>query len=193
VSDAPDHAPTPRGSLRERYAGAETLDAFIARARHYPQLWRDMRARARVPDDLVDRARRLEAPRHLLVLLEDWCGDAINTIPVLAALVDAVAGLELRVLARDAHPDLMDARLTHGTRAIPAVMVLDEQFEEIAWWGPRPAVLQLWATSPEARSLTVADRYREIRRWYVRDRGRSTLTELVELLERASTAAPRAA
>jgi hypothetical protein len=81
VSDAPDHAPTPRGSLRERYAGAETLDAFIARARHYPQLWRDMRARARVPDDLVDRARRLEAPRHLLALLEDWCGDAINTIP----------------------------------------------------------------------------------------------------------------
>ena len=180
-------------SLRDRFAGAETLDAFIARAEHYPTLWREMRTRARAPQDLVERARRIEAPRHLLVLLEDWCGDAINTIPSVAALVDAVPRLALRVLARDENPDLMDARRTDGTRSIPVVIVLDERFAELGWWGPRPRELQRWATSAEGRALSPGDRYREIRRWYARDKGRSTLAELLALLERAPDAASRAA
>jgi hypothetical protein len=180
-------------SLRDRFAAAETLDAFIARAEQHPDLWRAMRARARAPQDLVERARRLEAPRHLLVLLEDWCGDAINTIPSVAALVDAVPRLALRVLARDEHPDLMDARLTNGTRSIPVVIVLDERFTEVGWWGPRPAELQRWATSPEARAMGHGERYREIRRWYARDRGRSTLVELLDLVERTPGEATRAA
>ena len=184
---------TPSFPLHERYARAETLDAYIARAEHHRDFWRTMRARAVVPGEVVDRARGLPAPRHLLVLLEDWCGDAVNTIPFVAALVDAVPTLELRVLARDGNPDLMDARLTGGSRSIPVVMVLDEHFAEVGWWGPRPAELQRWAMSPDARAMDAADRYREIRRWYARDHGRSTLVELLALLERPSVVAPRAA
>ena len=152
-----------------------------------------MRTRARAPEDLVERARRIAAPRRLLVLLEDWCGDAINTIPAVAALTDAAPDLELRVLARDENPDLMDARLTNGTRSIPVVIVLDERFTELGWWGPRPDALQRWATSPEARAMGAGDRYREIRRWYARDRGRTTLVELLDLLERTPDSATRAA
>ena len=183
----------PSCALRERYARAETLDAFIARAEHHRDFWRSMRVRAAAPGALVERARGLPAPRHLLVLLEDWCGDAVNTIPFVAALADAVPTIELRVLARDENPDLMDARLTGGSRAIPVAMVLDEHFAELGWWGPRPAELQRWALSPEARAMDPADRYREIRRWYARDHGRSTLVELLALLERPSVLAPRAA
>ena len=180
-------------SLRDRFAGAEPFDAFIARAEQYPDLWREMRKRARAPEDLVERAQRLPAPRHLLVLLEDWCGDAINTIPSVAALVDRAPQLALRVLARDANPDLMDARLTNGTCSIPVVIVLDERFTEVGWWGPRPAELQRWATSPDARAMGSGERYREIRRWYARDRGRSTLVELLDLLGPTPGEASRAA
>jgi hypothetical protein len=96
-----------------------------------------------------------------------------------AALADRTPMVDLRVLARDAHPDLMDVRLTHGTRAVPVVIVLDEHFVEIGWWGPRPAALQAWATLPDARRLSAVDRYVEIRRWYARDRGRTTLHEVL--------------
>lgn len=173
-------------TLGERFERAERLEQFIARARHYPDLWRDMHARARVPDMLVSRARRLPATRRLLVLLEDWCGDAINTIPPLAALVDDVPQLELRVLERDRNPDLMDAHLTGVSRSIPVVIVLDEAGTELGWWGPRPIALQQWAMSPEARAMDPADRYREMRRWYARDKGHTTIEEILRLIEGAT-------
>lgn len=177
--------------LRERYEAAVPFEDFIASARTHHDLWRDMAARARVPDEITARARQIPAPRRLLVLLEDWCGDAVNTIPVLAALVRDVPQLELRVLGRDEHPDLMDAHLSPaGARAIPVVIVLDESYAECGWWGSRPAELQAWAVSPEARRMEPSDRYREIRRWYARDRGRSTLREILDLLDRCNPERP---
>lgn len=181
---APDIlAPAGSAELLDRFAAAETLPEFVARAQSHPDLWRDMTARARVPEALAARARQLGGPFYLLVLLEDWCGDAINTIPALAALADAAPGLSLRVLERDRNPDLMDARLTGTSRSIPVVIALDADGREIGWWGPRPAELQRWAISPEARALSSSDRYREIRRWYARDRGHTTMAEVLDLLE----------
>ena len=43
--------------------------------------------------------------RRLLVIAEDWCGDASSTVPVVARFADAVPGMELRVLRRDQHPE----------------------------------------------------------------------------------------
>jgi hypothetical protein len=118
---------------------------------------------------------------HLLVLLEDWCGDAVNTIPVIARLVESTPDIDMRVLRRDEHPGLMDEHLTDGKRAIPIVMVLDDKFREAGWWGPRPRELQGWATS---LGLTLAkpDRYRELRRWYAVDRGRQALEEILLII-----------
>ena len=58
------------------------------------------------------------------MIAEDWCGDASNTIPILAKLVE-LPGLELRVLRRDEHPEVMDRYLTDGSRSIPIVIALD--------------------------------------------------------------------
>lgn len=35
--------------------------------------------------------------------------------------------LELRVLRRDEHPEIMDEYLTNGSRSIPVVIVLDRE------------------------------------------------------------------
>ena len=170
--------------LRSRYESALPLREFVARAEANAELWKAMVRRVSAPNDLVARARLLP-PRRLLVLLEDWCGDAVSTVPVLAALADAVPQLELRVLGRDANPDLMDAHLTGTSRSIPVVMVLDEDYVERGWWGPRPLELQRWVLSPEARAMDPGARYKELRRWYARDRGRTTMLEVIELLERS--------
>lgn len=57
--------------------------------------------RARVPDETLARARAFRGRAHLLVLLEDGCGDTANVILVIAKLADAVPGLDLRDLRRD--------------------------------------------------------------------------------------------
>jgi hypothetical protein len=87
----------------------------------------------------------------------------------------------------------MDAHLTDGARAIPVVLVLDEDYTERGWWGPRPSELQRWATSTDARAMSSQDHYREVRRWYARDRGRATLTELLLLIARTTQPIPKAA
>ena len=111
----------------------------------------------------------------------------MNTLPVISAWVDAVPNLDMRVLARDENLDLMDSHLTSGkSRSIPVVMVLDEDFEERGWWGPRPGPLQEWVVD-EGLALDKEDRYREARKYYARDKGRTTLRELLGLMTRAAS------
>jgi hypothetical protein len=168
--------------MQNRFGGAQTLSDFIAGAEQNRELWQSIYARAAINDDILELARQLPAKRHLLVLVEDWCGDAFNTVPLLARLADAIADrLELRVLRRDENLDLMDKHLSPtGGRAIPMVMVLDDTFEEIGWWGSRPAELQAWVDSTGG-SLDKEERYRQMRLWYTRDRGVSALTEVLAI------------
>lgn len=119
------------------------------------------------------------------MLLEDWCGDAVSTIPFLARLAEVAPSLDLRVLRRDQHPALMDRYLTNGTRSIPIVIVLDETGCEAGWWGPRPTTLQQWVLT-EGRGMEKSDRYREVRRWHATDRGHTMLGEMVALLTLAA-------
>ncbi len=175
--------PVSERSLRKRYEAALPFDAFLAGVRTLPELWHGARRRAIVPPEAVDAIVRTPGRWHLLVLLEDWCGDGANTVPAIARLTELVPNLELRVLRRDEHLDLMDAHLTAGTRSIPVVIVLDACFRERGWWGPRPAELQQWAQG-EGRALSKEERYREIRRWYARDRGQTALREIAALIER---------
>ncbi len=169
-----------REEMKKRFEGAKRLSDFMASAEQNREMWQSIHARASVNDDILELARQLPAKRHLLVLVEDWCGDAFNSVPWLARLADAVADkLELRVLRRDENLDLMDAHLSPtGGRAIPVVMVLDENFQEIGWWGSRPAELQAWVDET-GKSLEKSERYRQVRIWYSRDRGVSTLMEVL--------------
>lgn len=174
--------------LRARYAGAPTLGEFLPTAVQNPELWSATARLAKVPDELVARVAALGGRFHLLVLSEDWCGDAVNSVPYVARLAELAPNLDLRVLPRDENLDLMDAHLTDTSRSIPVVLVYDDEFMERGWWGPRPRELQAWALGP-GQALEKEARYKEVRTWYARDRGRSTLAEVVGLLEQVSSGA----
>jgi hypothetical protein len=172
--------------LRERYLAAPTFVEYVNMATKNQEIWRAIHHLARVPEGLAARAAAVGGHWHLLVLAEDWCGDAFNTVPVIAKLVEGATNLDLRILARDENLDLMEAHLSPtGGRAIPVVMILDEEFAERAWWGSRPRPLQEWFLT-EGRVLVPAERYPRIRQWYARDHGATTLAEVVALLERAA-------
>lgn len=172
-------------SVRERFYAAPTFEAYLETVVANEKLWRDAARLARVADEDAARAAALPGRWHLLVLSEDWCGDAVNSVPFLARLADAAPALDLRVLGRDANPDIMDAHLTGASRSIPIAIVYDDAFREHGWWGPRPAALQAWVLG-EGQALEKAERYRQVRTWYARDRGRTTVAEVLDLLERAA-------
>lgn len=149
--------------------------------RQHPGLWHGVWARSRAPAWAVEAAAERGGPWRLLVISEDWCGDASNTVPAIARLAEAAPGLEMRVVKRDENPALMDRHLTNGSRSIPLAIVLDDAFRPVATWGPRPAELQAFILGEKAKGeRPPREIYRDGRAWYARDRGETTLRELLE-------------
>ena len=173
------------GSLRDRFLAGQDLDTMLASAQRNEDLWAAVARRAVVPSEFVDRVNALGGRWNLLVLSADWCGDAVNTVPVIARLAEQSSSTELRILERDANLDLMDAHLTGTSRSIPAVIALDGDYVERGWWGPRPAALQRWALG-EGQALEKSERYKHIRTWYARDHALTTLEEVVTMMEHAA-------
>ncbi|MFA6165053.1 MAG: thioredoxin family protein [Gemmatimonadaceae bacterium] len=177
-------------TLSDYYTGAASFADMTAASAEYGTLFQAQRERAVVPADLLARTEALGGAWHLLVISEDWCIDSQSAVPVVSALADAASNLSLRTVSRDAYPELMDTHLTNGTaRSIPVVIVLDADFEERGWWGPRPRALQE-RVAAEWKQLEKPERNKEIRRWYAVDKGRTILSEVVALLEQAAVAQP---
>ena len=90
------------------------------------------------------------------------------------------------MVKRDENPDLMDLYLTNGSRSIPIVIALDENFDPISHWGPRPTELQEFVIREKrAGQRPSSDIYKDTRRWYARDRGETSVRELIEGIEAA--------
>lgn len=90
----------------------------------------------------VDRLRRLP-PLRVLALAEDWCPDVYHTLATWARLAEELPGWELRVLPRDANPEVMDHFVWwNGSRRIPVYAFYDGEGRLQTWWSGRSAPAQ---------------------------------------------------
>ncbi len=162
--------------FRELWDQAESFDSFVESSTAHKALWEGIYRIAKLPE--WASSVQVPAARHLLVIAEDWCGDASNTVPIVAKWAAAVPGVDLRIIRRDRYPDVMDRYLTNGSRSIPIVIVLDADLRELGHWGPRPTVLQSWVMANRG-TIPKTELYPQVRKWYARDRGETTLTEVL--------------
>jgi Thioredoxin len=167
---------------KARYCDGETFADFIARPIKNRDLWLGVYKHVVVPIEVSARVEALHGHWHLLVLSEDWCGDAVNIVPVIEKLTESVSNMDMRILARDENLDIMDAHLTGKSRSIPIVILLDHKYQECGWWGPRPRELQKWVLE-KGLAMSKEERYLAVRTFYARDRGLSTFGEIVAMLE----------
>jgi len=72
--------------------------------------------------------------KHVLMIAENWCGDVHRNSPMIARIVEAIPGAEMRVLLRDQHPDLTECFLNNGYRSIPIVVFFDKDWNEVGRW-----------------------------------------------------------
>jgi len=192
--DARSAVRVPGGFTEEEWERARSWEVYLASVREKREIWLAGARRSRLDDDARARLAALPGRRRVLVLTEDWCGDAARSVPALAAALEAAEGVEHRYLDSDAHPGVLARYLTHGGRAIPMAIVQDEHGLELGAWGPRPARLQAMVRARLRREgrptpATAAAWYAPILGWYGKDRGQSTVEELLMLLERGG--APR--
>jgi len=84
--------------------------------------------------------RELPRPVNVVVLAEDWCGDVIANLPVLARLATDSGKLDVRIFLRDQNDDIMQRYLNKGQfKSIPVFVFFDQDFRELGHWIERPA------------------------------------------------------
>ena len=107
--------------------------------------------------------RTLPEVLKVVVITEDWCGDAIANLPVLARLAEASGKLELRIFLRDQNLDLADQYLKEGKyRSVPTIIFFTTDMRQLGVWIERPAKItaqqttelaDLFATAPELQGI----------------------------------------
>ena len=172
-----------RAGLDEDWGRAVPWDTYLTReVEKNRELWQGVYRLAAAPPWWRAETSAMQGVR-LLALSEDWCGDAANSLPVIARLAESLPGTELRVLRRDENLPLMDRFLTGGSRSIPIVLILGSGGEVLRRWGPRPAPLQDFVLREKAAGARpVSEIYRDVRTWYARDRGETIARELAQAL-----------
>ena len=143
---------------------------------------------------LRDLAQRADGPTSMLVLCEDWCGDVVRGLPVLARIAEA-GGLEMRVFPRDEHHDIMNEFLKNGQwMSIPTAVFYSRDHQYICHWIERPEVADREmqgieeAIRAENPDITEQDFGRERRARTGAKAGewqRASVTEIVDLLQRS--------
>jgi len=123
--------------------------------------------------------------KYVWVLIsEGWCGDAAQIAPIVNKIANYTNQIELKIIFRDQHLDLMDEFLTNGTRAIPKLIILNEESTKIvATWGARPDEAQKLISDYKNKNGFLDDYIKtELQKWYLKDKGLSTIREILSLM-----------
>ena len=127
----------------ETFAGAKTYDEYIATITHNKAKFADNLAKTEIADELAARFRavaaRPDGPAKVLVIGEDWCPDVFRGMPVMQRIAE-VAGIEMRVLERDQHMDVMQHFRAGGEfDSIPVFVFFTRDHRYLGHWIERPA------------------------------------------------------
>ena len=94
--------------------------------------------------------------KYVIMTAENWCGDVHRNSPLIANIVEAIPGAELRVFFRDKDTDIRDALLNNGYQSIPVVVFFDKDWNEVGRWIERAHAATAKAALIRAKTLDVA-------------------------------------
>lgn len=123
-------------------------------------------------------------PMIWLVLTEGWCGDAAQNLPLIHAIECLSDKINLKLILRDEHLDIMDEFLTNGGRSIPKLIALNEESLQVMWtWGPRPKEAQNMVMEfKKQENGDYQEFVKSMQLWYAKDKTHTLQQEFVELI-----------
>jgi Thioredoxin len=119
-----------------------------------------------VSDELKEILKAVDKDQLWLVITENWCGDSAQNLPIIAKIADENLRINLRIIGRDSHLDIMDNFLTNGARSIPKLVVFDKEGNELFQWGPRPKKLQNLFYKLKDEGIEKNKIYAKLHLWY---------------------------
>lgn len=126
---------------QEYFEKGITLESYMAQMESNQQKSYSVYEKFELPEDAEFIALLKEKKPHVLVITEDWCGDAMMNNAILRKITDT-ADVDVHCVYRDENLELMDRYLTNGGRSIPKYIILSEDGQVLADWGPRAPKVQ---------------------------------------------------
>ncbi len=122
----------------ERYSQGMTYDQYMETVKvnkaRIEEYYSNVELSAEQTNRLQELASHENGPARMMVIGEDWCGDVVRELPVLARVAEA-AGVELRIFPRDENHDIMNEFLKEGLyMSIPVAVFYDQGHEYICHW-----------------------------------------------------------
>ncbi len=136
-----------------------------------------------ISEELIAALAQIKAPQTWLVITEGWCGDAAQIVPIFNVIEKQFSTIKVKFVLRDENLELMDQFLTNGGRAIPKLLILDQETNELlAHWGPRPAEAQAVINDLKAANADMTEIKEKLHLWYAKNRGVAVQSELIEII-----------
>lgn len=119
-----------------------------------------------------------------ILLVESWCGDGAQCVPVIAKMAELNPNIQLKLILRDENLPTMDAFLSNGSRSIPKLIFLHND-QVIGTWGSRPKAIQKMVTDYKQANpnVTHEEFVTNLHLWYARDKTQSIQNEFTEILK----------
>lgn len=138
----------------------------------------------KIPDDLKNRLLQFKGKVTWLVLVESWCADGAQVLPIIHKIAELNDGIRLKVVLRDDNETLMDQFLTNGARAIPKLIMIDNDTDDVlGTFGPRPsAVAKIVEEYKRMHGKVTPEFKEELQRWYNNDKGLTIMEDLLALI-----------
>lgn len=157
---------------------------------HYSELnesrMRRLDKTIKISDETIVKLNNLNHHYIWLVLTESWCGDAAQILPILNKMAVASDGkIDMKLVLRDEHEELMNHFLTNKGKAIPKLIIIDKETGSVvADWGPRPqGAVNLIKEYKEQFGTIDETAKADLQLWYLHDKGVSTQNEIIHLLQ----------
>lgn len=130
-----------------------------------------------------------------LLITESWCGDAAQSTPMIHKMAELSENIDLQVVLRDENDTLMNQFLTNGNKAIPKLIVIDNETEQVVSdWGPRPKTATKMVNDYKKEHGGLDAEFKEdLQKWYNKNKGIDTLEDLLMLLKEVESCSTKKA
>jgi hypothetical protein len=126
--------------LAEIWASARPLAEYAAGMTKYQEQMVRRLESVRLSDVQRQTFAGLDNVHRVLVTTEDWCGDAVLNVPIVAQIAEAMSHAELRVTVRSANESWKEYLFGRELVHVPVIMFLDGALNELGVWMERPQV-----------------------------------------------------
>lgn len=167
-------------------SGLEQTEALINYTKLNARRMKRWEKTIKITPEATEKIKAFNKPLTWIVLSETWCGDAAHVLPVLNKIALLNENINLKIILRDEHDDLMNQFLTNGGKAIPKLIAVNENFEVKFTYGPRPfEATKMVNDFKQAHGQLTPEFKEDLQRWYNKNKGQAIVNDIVLKLKQS--------